>query len=155
MGSFSDICENFRVRSLSVVAWNLFWWDCRSVREELAISGGGSYLEVSQLRELLPAVVQQAGERLRVLVGDFVRADVAALGEALLADITGEGLFAGMAALMGLEVPQLGKTLATRGLFADKRLVPGMRPHMNVEMGLLRKALPAVRQSAGILALLA
>lgn len=102
MGSFSDICENFRVRSLSVVAWNLFWWDCRSVREELAISGGGAYLEISQLRELLPAVVQQAGKRLRVLVGNFVRADVAALGEALLADITGEGLFAGMAALMGL-----------------------------------------------------
>lgn len=37
-----------------------------------------------------------------MLVSDLVGTNIASLGESLLADITGEGLFAGMASLMCL-----------------------------------------------------
>lgn len=52
--------------------------------------------------ELLAAVVQEAGEGFCLEVGDLVGADVAALGEALMADVAFKGLFACVAALMGL-----------------------------------------------------
>jgi hypothetical protein len=54
------------------------------------------------LGELLAAVVQQAGEGLCLEVGDLVGADVAALGEALVADVAFEGFFACVSALMSL-----------------------------------------------------
>lgn len=62
-----------------------------------------SHLQISQLGKLLPTIVQEAGKWLRVLVSDLVGADVAALGESLLANITREWLFPGMASLVGLE----------------------------------------------------
>ena len=52
--------------------------------------------------ELLPAIIQETSKGLRVLMGDLVGADVAALGETFVADIAREGLFTCMAALMRL-----------------------------------------------------
>jgi hypothetical protein len=53
-----------------------------------------------------------------MLVSDLVGTNIASLGESLLADITGEGLFARMASLMCLEIAQLGEALSARRLFA-------------------------------------
>lgn len=65
---------------------------------------GGTNLEVAKLGELLSAVVQETPEGLFFPVGDLVRADVASLGEAFVADITREGFFSGMTALVSLRL---------------------------------------------------
>lgn len=62
----------------------------------------GTYLEIAELGELLPALVQKTGKRFDVFVGDLVRAHIASLGEPLWTDVAGERLFPCMATLMGL-----------------------------------------------------
>lgn len=94
-----------------VVEWNLFWWDCADdalvslLLLAFCFLGrglSGLYLEIAQLGEFLAAVVEETGEGFCLEVGDLVGADVAALGEALVADVAFEGFFAGVSALMGL-----------------------------------------------------
>lgn len=63
--------------------------------------------EVSELRELLVAVVEPAGVRLCGGVDDFVGADIAVLGESFAADVAVVGAFAGVAAFVGFEVANM------------------------------------------------
>lgn len=79
-------------------------------------------LQIPELGELLAAVVELAGERLDLLVDDFVRSDVAALREGLAADVAVVWAFTGVPALVGLQVAQLREALAARGLFAQLML---------------------------------
>lgn len=92
------------MRLRNVVEWNLFWWDW--IPWLLADLGKdltrGTYFEVSKLGELLPAVVQEAGEGFGMLMSDLMSTDIAPLGKPLLADIAGKGFLACMAPLMGL-----------------------------------------------------
>lgn len=60
-------------------------------------------LEVTKLGKLLSTVVQETSEGLFFPVGDLVCADVSSLGEAFVADLTREGLFSGVTALMSLD----------------------------------------------------
>lgn len=60
-------------------------------------------LEIAQLGELFPAIVQLAGIWLGLFVRDLVGSDIAALGESLVADLARIGLFASVSALMGLK----------------------------------------------------
>lgn len=62
--------------------------------------------EVAELRELLVAAIEPAGVRFGGSVHDFVRADVAVLGEGLAAEVAGVGPFTRMAALVGFEVAE-------------------------------------------------
>lgn len=63
-----------------------------------------TYLEISQLGELLAALVEPAGEGLDLLVHDLVRSYVAALGEFLAANVAGIWPFAGVTSLVCLMV---------------------------------------------------
>lgn len=65
---------------------------------------GSSHLEIAQLSKLFPAVVQQTGEWLGMLVCDFMGTDIAALGKPLLTYIARERFLASMTSLMGLFV---------------------------------------------------
>lgn len=76
-----------------------------------------TYLKVTELSELLAAIVKLAGEWLDLLVDDLVCPDIAALSKCLSTNITAVGAFSSMASLVGLEVAQLGEGLsATWGL---------------------------------------
>jgi hypothetical protein len=102
MASASVICPNLAVRWRSVEEWNLFWCDYR----QLVMSHSKPAeedLQIPQLAKHLPAVVQQTPERLDILVGGPVGADVAALRKPFVAYVAGEGSFACVAALMGLQ----------------------------------------------------
>lgn len=108
MASASAIRPNLAVRWRSVEEWNLFWCDYR----QLAMSHSKPVeeeeeeeedLQIPQLGKHLPAVVQQTPERLDILVGDLVGADVAALRKSSVAYVAGEGFFACVAAFMGLQ----------------------------------------------------
>lgn len=66
------------------------------------VDGGIAYLEIPQLGKLLPTIVQPADEGLLVHVGIQVGTNIAALSEALVADITGERLFTRVTALVSL-----------------------------------------------------
>lgn len=59
-------------------------------------------LEVSKLCKLLSAIIQAAGEGLRLFVCDFMSTHITPLSESLLADIAGVGLFAGVSSFMVL-----------------------------------------------------
>lgn len=61
-----------------------------------------AYLQVAQLRELLPTIIELASEWLDLLVNDLVGAYVAALCKSLAADVTAVGTLACVASLMGL-----------------------------------------------------
>jgi hypothetical protein len=84
----------------------LFWWDwwepvnAQQGHEPKAVRR--FYLEVAELRELLPTVVELAGERLDLLMHNLVRSYVAALCECLAALLADVWSFTGVAALMCL-----------------------------------------------------
>lgn len=61
-----------------------------------------SYLQVAQLSELLPTIIKLAGERLDLLVNDFVSAHIASLCKSLPTDVAAVGAFAGVSPLMCL-----------------------------------------------------
>lgn len=61
-----------------------------------------SYLQITQLSELLPAVIELAGERLDLLMNDFVSTYVAPLRESLPTDIATVRTFSCVSPLMCL-----------------------------------------------------
>lgn len=71
----------------------------------LCVGDGGreiTDLEVAKLSELFTAIIQPTGERLRLLMGDFMRANIATLGEFLVANLTRIWLLSSVASLMSL-----------------------------------------------------
>lgn len=66
-------------------------------------------LQVTKLGKLLPAVVQAADKRFRLLVRNFVCTDVATLGKPLLADVTGVWLLSRVATLVCLSLRSVSK----------------------------------------------
>lgn len=97
--------------------------------------GGGSYLEVSELGEALPAAFELAEERLRLLVHDLVRPYVAALGETLATTFTRVGTFTRVAPFMRLQLA-ISLIVVPRDLL--RRIV---RAYLQIPQ--LRKALAA------------
>lgn len=64
---------------------------------------GRAYLEVTKLGKLLSTRIEETGKWFCLHMGDLMGADVAPLGEALVADFTFKWLFACVSALMGLD----------------------------------------------------
>lgn len=62
-----------------------------------------TYLEIAELGELLAAVIKATEVGLGLIVHDFVRSDVAALGKSLSADFALVWSFTGVSTFMGLE----------------------------------------------------
>lgn len=60
------------------------------------------YLEVAELSELLPALVQSASEGLDLLVDDLVRSNIAALSEGLAANVAVVWSFSGVSPFVSL-----------------------------------------------------
>lgn len=60
------------------------------------------YLEISQLSEFLPTVIQEASERLVLEMGSLVGPHIAPLCESFVTDIARVGLFSRVATLVGL-----------------------------------------------------
>jgi hypothetical protein len=90
MASASVICPNLAVRWRSVEEWNLFWCDYRQLAMSHSKPEEGEEeeeedLQIPQLGKQLPAVVQKTPERLDILVGGPVGADVAALRKPFVA----------------------------------------------------------------------
>lgn len=61
-----------------------------------------SYLQISKLRELLPAVVKSTDIRLRFLVRDLVGTNVPPLGEPLVAYFARKGFFSSVTSFVSL-----------------------------------------------------
>ena len=78
-----------------------------------------AHFQIPQLRKRLAASVEPARERLDLHVHDAVRAHVAALRERLAAHVAAVGPLARVAALVRLEVAELGEALAAGGFFAE------------------------------------
>jgi hypothetical protein len=75
------------------------------IKQNCTIRGGGkSYLEVSELGELLPTLLQLAGVWFRSIMDDFVGTNVALLSKAFPADIALIWSFAGVTALVCLKL---------------------------------------------------
>lgn len=83
--------------------------------------------QVSQLSELLVAVVELASERLRRGVDDFMCSHIPSLSECLSASIAAIWSFASVSAFMRLEVSKLGEALTTTRLLADLPCVSQIR----------------------------
>lgn len=60
------------------------------------------YLEISQLSEFLPAIIQKASKGLVLEMGGLVGPHIAPLSESFVADIARVGLFSRVATLVGL-----------------------------------------------------
>jgi hypothetical protein len=75
-------------------------------------------LEISKLTEVFPAIIQQTGERLRLVMGDLVSSHITTLGKFFMANVTRIGLFTRVPALMCLrdwgEVSVLAREEAPR-----------------------------------------
>ena len=86
------------------------------------------------------------------MYGDAVASKVAALAEALIAagHLTIEGLLAAMAPLVGLEVAQLAKSLATARDTAQIRLFAAVRADVDEQMGALGEGLVALAVGAHV-----
>jgi hypothetical protein len=108
-------------------------------------------LQISQLRELLPALVQLAGVRLRGRVDDFVGAHISVLRESFAADVAVVGALAGMAPLVGFEVAELAEALAAGGFFADEGLDARVDAGVDVEVGFLAEGFVAAGEGAFVL----
>lgn len=61
-----------------------------------------TYLEIAQLSELLPAVVESASEGFDLLVYNLVGADIASLRKSLSTDVATVGSLSGVTSLMCL-----------------------------------------------------
>jgi hypothetical protein len=94
-------------------------------------------LQIPQLREMLAAFIKFTSVRFRRRVHDLVRADIAVLGERFPADVAVVGPLAGVAALVGFEVAELGEALAAGGFFAEEGFDAGVRAGVDVEVGFL------------------
>ena len=58
------------------------------------------------MSELLPTVIQQAGERFGMLMGDPMGSNIAPLGEPFLAYVARKGLFSRVPSLVSLVIKQ-------------------------------------------------
>ena len=93
-------------------------------------------------------MVELAEERFGVRVHDLVRADVAVLCEALAAGCALVGAFAGVAALVGFEVAELGEALVAGRVAAEEGFAAGVRSEVDVEVGFLGEGLAAAGEVA-------
>jgi hypothetical protein len=82
----------------------LFWCDYACLATSSSVLISTTYLQVTELSELLSAVIQSARERFDLLVNDLVCTDVATLGKSLAADVTAVWSLSSMAPLMRLEM---------------------------------------------------
>ena len=76
--------------------------------------------QIPQLREMLPALVQLAGVRLRGRVHNLMSPYISMLREGLAADVTSVRALTGVPALVGFEVSELAETLAACGFGAEE-----------------------------------
>lgn len=100
------------------------------------------------MSELFPAVVKLAAEWLDLLVYDFMRADIATLGECLAANLTAVWALSCMSSFVCLQIAQLRKSLSTTGCLAFKGFCTSVRSDVNLQMSLLVEALGAIRHAA-------
>jgi hypothetical protein len=107
--------------------------------------------QIAQLREMLPALVQLAGVRLRRRVDDFVGADISVLRESFPADVAVVGALAGVPPLVGFEVAELAEALAAVGFFAEEGLDARVDAGVDVEVGLLAEGFVAAWDGAFVL----
>jgi hypothetical protein len=107
--------------------------------------------QITQLRKMLPALVQLASVRFRCCMDDLVSPDVSVLGESLAADIAMIRSLTCVTPLVSFEVPELAEALAAVGFFAEEGFDAGVDAGVDVEVGLLAKGFVAARDGAFVL----
>ena len=100
-------------------------------------------LQIPQLREMLPALVQLAGVRLRGCVDNLVGSHVSVLRESFAADVAGVRALPGVPALVGFEVSELAEALAAGGFGAEEGFEAGVDAGVDVEVGFLAEGFVA------------
>jgi len=85
-------------------------------------------LEIPELTEFLPAVIELAGERLCLLMNNLVGSHVAFLRKLLTADVTLVRPFASMASFVSAKVSPLRKALVASWSLTSIRFRARMRP---------------------------
>jgi hypothetical protein len=108
-------------------------------------------LQIPQLSEMLPALVQLASVRFSSGVDDFVGPHVSVLGEGFAADVAVVGALACVAPLVGFEVAELAEALVAVGLFAEEGFDAGVDAGVDVEVGFLAEGFVAARDGAFVL----
>jgi hypothetical protein len=108
-------------------------------------------LQIPQLSEMLPALVQLASVGLRGRVDDFVGPHVSVLGEGFAADVAVVRALAGVAPLVGFEVAELAEALVAVGLFAEEGFDAGVDAGVDVEVGFLAEGFVAAGDGTFVL----